>query len=105
MNKVIVLTLGVVFWATGLVFAQTQQDRGRLIDEAQAAADIAAKKAIDVGNKICPVSRDAVAGSKMGDQPVLYEYNGKIYHLCCPMCIKNFKNDPGKYSKIAEGVL
>ncbi|MBF0503842.1 MAG: TRASH domain-containing protein [Candidatus Omnitrophica bacterium] len=38
----------------------------------------------------------------MGDHPVKFEYNGKIYNLCCPMCIKDFKTDPEKYSKIAE---
>ncbi len=63
-------------------------------------------KAVEVGNKICPVSRDAipVPGEKgtMGDNPVKVEYKGKIYNLCCPMCVKDFKNDPAKYSKIAE---
>ena len=60
----------------------------------------------NVGNKICPVSKDKipVPGEKgtMGDEPVKYEYNGKIYNLCCKMCIKDFKKNPEKYSKIAE---
>ena len=63
-------------------------------------------KAVEVGNKICPVSGDKIPASgekgTMGDEPVKYEYNGKIYNLCCPMCIKDFKKNPEKYSKIAE---
>ena len=55
--------------------------------------------AVEVGNKICPVSKEKVG--EMGDV-VKYEYNGKIYNLCCPMCKKNFAKDPKKYSKIAE---
>ena len=53
----------------------------------------------NVGNTICPVT-----GNKIGamGEPVKYEYKGKIYNLCCGMCIKDFKNDPEKYSKIAE---
>ena len=60
----------------------------------------------NVGNKICPVSGDEIPapGEKgtMGDEPVQYEYNGKIYNLCCTMCVKDFKKNPEKYSKIAE---
>ena len=53
----------------------------------------------EVGNKICPVS-----GEKVGEmgQVVRYEYNGKIYNLCCKMCVKDFKKNPAKYSKIAD---
>ena len=65
-----------------------------------------ASKAVEVGNKICPVSGDKIPApgekSDMGDKPVKYEYNGKIYNLCCPMCIKDFKKNPEKYSKIAD---
>ncbi len=54
---------------------------------------------MDIGNKICPVSGEAVG--TMGDV-VKYEHNGKVYSLCCDMCKKDFKKDPEKYSKIAE---
>ena len=56
-------------------------------------------KTVEVGNKICPVS-----GNKVGEmgEIVKYEYNGKIYNLCCPACTKDFKKNPEKYSKIAE---
>lgn len=62
--------------------------------------------AVKVGNKICPVSGDKVPvlGEKgaMGDKQVKIEYRGKIYNLCCPMCIKDFKKNPEKYSAIAD---
>ena len=62
-------------------------------------------KAVEVGNKICPVSGDEIPApgekSDMGEG-IKYEYNEKIYNLCCPMCIKDFKKNPEKYSKIAE---
>ena len=56
-------------------------------------------KPVEVGNKICPVS-----GQKVGEmgEVVKYEYNGKVYNLCCKMCAKDFKKDPEKYSKTAE---
>ena len=59
----------------------------------------------NVGNKICPVSGDKIPPSgEKGDmgEVVQYEYNGKIYNLCCKMCVKDFKKNPEKYSKIAE---
>lgn len=56
-------------------------------------------KAMEVGNKHCPVSGEEVG--KMG--PVVpYEHNGKIYNLCCPMCVKDFKKDPAKFAQKAE---
>jgi YHS domain-containing protein len=100
----IMTTVGIcIIIITGsYVFAKAEIDHGQVIDEKQAMIDMTAKKAVDAGNKNCPVSGDAVAGSKMGGKPVLYEYNGKIYHLCCPMCIKDFKKNPEKFSKIAD---
>ena len=68
-------------------------------------AVLSSTKAVAVGNKVCPVSGDKIPApgeeSAMGE-PVQYEYNGKIYNLCCKMCVKDFKKDPEKYSKIAE---
>jgi len=52
-----------------------------------------------VGNKICPVGGEAVG--TMGEA-VDVEYNGKIYKLCCAMCVRDFNKDPEKYSKIAD---
>lgn len=55
--------------------------------------------AINVGNKVCPVSGESV--EVMGG-PVKVEYKGKIYNLCCKMCAKDFKKNPEKYIKIVE---
>ena len=86
MNRVTVLIMGLIFLGASLVFAQTE-------------------KAVDAGNTICPVSGEKVPApgekSAMGG-PATYEYHGKIYHLCCPMCIKDFKKNPEKYSAIAD---
>lgn len=54
----------------------------------------------NVGNKVCPVSGEAIGGD-MGEGVKLV-YNGKIYNLCCPMCQKSFRQEPEKFSKIAE---
>lgn len=51
---------------------------------------------VDVGNKICPVTGDKVNGKDF------YEYKGKRYGLCCPMCSSIFASDPEKYSAIAD---
>jgi len=58
-----------------------------------------ASTAVEVCNMISPVSEEKVG---MMGPVVQYEYQGKIYNFCCPMCIDTFKKDPGKYSKIAE---
>ena len=64
--------------------------------EAKPTATVAAAQ--DVNNKICPVIGNEISeGSK-----VTYEYEGKIYHFCCPMCIEEFKKDPQKYIKKIE---
>ncbi len=55
-------------------------------------------KAIDVGNKICPVMGDKIDPKSK----ITYEYNGKIYHFCCPGCIEEFKKNPEKYIRIIE---
>ena len=73
--------------------------------EMHVATEEEVKTLPNVGNKICPVSGDKIPapGEKgaMGEA-VKYEYNGKIYNLCCKMCVKDFKKNPEKYSKIAE---
>lgn len=67
--------------------------------------DAPVSQAVEVGNKICPVSGDKVPvpgqKSAMGEV-VKYEYKGKAYNLCCKMCIKDFQKNPEKYSKIAD---
>ena len=52
------------------------------------------KKAEAVGNKICPVSGEKI-DKKMKQT---YEYKGKIYRFCGPMCIEEFKKNPENYN-------
>jgi YHS domain-containing protein len=53
----------------------------------------------DVGNQICPVSGETIDAATKAT----YEYDGKIYNFCCPMCIDEFKADPDKYiAKVNE---
>lgn len=72
-----------------------------LIPLAAFAAQDSGMKAevVNVGNTICPVS-----GEKIGSMGEAYKvtHNGKEYNLCCEMCVKDFKKNPEKYSKIAE---
>ncbi len=84
MKTITTLTLGVLLLASGLSFAQSAPQTA---------------KSVEVGNKLCPVSGEKVGTMGKGVQ---YKYNGKIYNLCCPMCKKDFKNNPDKFSKIAE---
>src|SRR5438093_13332125 len=42
--------------------------------------------AVEVGNKICPVSGKEI----VMDKKSTIEYNGKIYNLCCSMCKQDF---------------
>lgn len=116
MRSNFIITASVFFLAVGAncVFAHEgedhSKDKGSMMEEEHGSMmdhkmDAEGAKAVEVGNKICPVSGDKipVPGEKsaMGEV-VKYEYNGKIYNLCCTMCIKDFKKDPEKYSKIAE---
>ena len=56
------------------------------------------KAPVKVNNTVCPVMGNPVDMKN----PVTVEYNGKIYNLCCSMCVATFKANPEKYSKIAE---
>jgi YHS domain-containing protein len=49
--------------------------------------------AVDLHNTVCPVSGEKVESSKLTEA-----YDGKIYHLCCNDCTKDFKKDPKKYA-------
>ncbi|OGW82717.1 MAG: hypothetical protein A2987_03680 [Omnitrophica bacterium RIFCSPLOWO2_01_FULL_45_10] len=55
-------------------------------------------KAVEVGNKTCPMTGEAIDEKTKAT----YEYNGKAYNFCCSMCIDGFKKDPEKYSAKAE---
>ncbi|HSA30735.1 MAG TPA: hypothetical protein P5160_02935 [Candidatus Omnitrophota bacterium] len=59
----------------------------------QTAGDVpvVTKEAVNAGNKICPVMGGKVDGK------TAQEFEGRIYNLCCPGCIEEFKKDPRKY--------
>ncbi|MDP2830891.1 MAG: YHS domain-containing protein [Candidatus Omnitrophota bacterium] len=59
------------------------------------------EQAVNVNNKICPVSGEKIQEKTKS----AYEYEGKIYNLCCASCIEEFKKDPQKYIKKVEEEL
>jgi len=81
--------------------------------QADAVADVPAQVATDedlqnlpnVGNKFCPVSGEEIKADSAMGEGVHMAYQGKIYNLCCPMCVKDFKKDPQKYIAIINEEL
>ena len=95
MNKKIWIFLFVtalVFGISILAFAK---------EAANTTTQVVAKESVNVGNKICPVSGEKIDEAKKA----IYEYEGKIYNFCCPMCLADFKKDPQKYIKKVEDEL
>ncbi|TRZ49884.1 YHS domain-containing protein [bacterium] len=54
-----------------------------------------------MGNNICPVTGEEIDEKTKAT----YEYEGKVYNFCCPVCIDEFKKDPDKYIKKVEEEL
>ncbi len=48
-----------------------------------------------VNNYSCPICDEEIDPNTA----IMVEYNGKIYSLCCPACVKHFKKFPEKFSK------
>jgi len=98
--KLFIMSLFAISAMAGCSESQKQGNSREVLQK-----DRAERSLIEVGNRICPVSGEAIPApgeaSAMGEA-FKYEYQGKIYNLCCPMCVKDFENDPEKYSKIAE---
>lgn len=61
-------------------------------------APAAEVKAVDYGNKVCPVSGEQI----VEENKATYEYKGRIYNFCCASCIPAFKSDPEKFIKKME---
>ncbi len=93
-TKLFVLILMAVFLRLDGAIASSEEIAVAVVEKDKAAVEV-----VDVGNKICPIS-----GEKVGEmgEIVKHEYNGKSYNLCCSMCLRDFKNDPEKFSRIAE---
>ena len=47
----------------------------------------------DAGNKTCPVMKGRAVNPNL-----FVEYQGKKVYLCCPKCVKMFKESPEKYA-------
>ena len=103
MEKKILLIIVVALFAFGiskLSFAMMCGAKTEMT-YAQINKDSASSKAVDVGNKICPVSGEKIEEKLKAN----YEYEGKIYNFCCAACIEEFKKDPQKYIKKVEEEL
>jgi len=107
---VVLISGVVVFGISKLSFAMECADHSSHQQMAQAGSDArvagvagqtAAKEAVNVGNKICPVTGDKIDEKTK----TTYEYQGKIYNFCCPVCIDEFKKNPDKYIKKVEEEL
>ena len=98
----ILVSLIFILGNDGLSFAAMCGDMMNLAQaEQQQEEAVGTQEAVNAGNKICPIS-----GEKIDEKmKAAYEYKGKIYNFCCPMCIDEFKKDPEKYIKKVEEEL
>lgn len=55
-----------------------------------AGAETQVVAAVNVGNKVCPISGEKIDEAKKAT----VEYEGKIYNLCCADCKAKFLADP-----------
>jgi YHS domain-containing protein len=58
---------------------------------------MAISSGIDMKNTKC-----IVMGEDVGDSKGTVEYQGKVYHICCSDCVKDFKENPEKWVKALE---
>lgn len=96
--KLIIMSIFMLVISSGHVMASGDHDHGA--HEHDEVEELMEGTAVNVGNKICPVS-----GEEIGSMGKAYhvEYEGKIYNLCCKMCSKDFKKNPEKYlEKVQE---
>lgn len=92
----VLFALSIFLLIVSPLFAQESQDHSK-----PPAAKSQTTEAVEVRNKICPVSGNSVDDPSMGGL-IKHEYKGKIYNLCCEGCVSDFEKDPEKYSAIAE---
>ena len=98
MKKVVCLSVLVFFVFGAVNFSSAMDACGASGHEDSAKAAQNKSGAINVGNKICPVTGDKIDNKTKAT----YEYKSKIYNFCCPMCTDSFKKDPEKYIKKIE---
>lgn len=89
LKKVLLLLMAVfLFGANSMVYAMMCHADSGHNEHAQTV-----KNTANIGNKICPVTGEKIV-EKM---KATYEYQGKVYNFCCPVCIDEFKKNPEKY--------
>ena len=86
--------IALVLFATGILIGFLFLSFGLAVDGKDSSTEAANAK-----NLICPVSGQEIGS--MGPA-VHYEYNGKVYNLCCSGCVEVFKENPQEYSDITE---
>jgi len=94
------LIIPVALWwgvFSSVIFAVSGEHGGTPLKKNQKVA-ANPSKAIEVGNRICPVSGEEIPI----DKEVKEEYKGKIYNFCCKMCLKDFRKEPQKYIDMIE---
>jgi len=95
--KVMFFVLGIF----GLLFLSGSQLAAAKEVNEEAVVREEGAEAVNVGNKICPVS-----GEEINEETrATYEYQGLILNFCTPECIEEFKKDPEKYMKRVEEEL
>ena len=96
MNKVFASAL----IGLAMVSVSARAEEQKAAASAAETAAVEQAEPVEVGNKICPISHEEVG--KNGMEPYKMTYNGKVYSLCCGMCVKDFNKDPEKYSKMMD---
>jgi len=116
-SKLIILSAVVFIFCASQVFAhggeKHDESKGSTMEDSEAALeeekgsmhkDELSPDAVNVGNAICPVSGELIAG--VGDgKGVQIQHTGKIYNVCCKFCAKDFKKEPEKFITIIENNL
>ena len=94
MDKKLAVLTAVFALSAGLVFAEEMKaDDKAAAPAVPAAVEEAAPAAVEVGNKICPISGEEI---KM-DEAQKVEYKGKIYNVC-KMGKEMFDKNPDQYA-------
>ena len=92
MNRLLLIS-GVLVASYGLAHAEDIA-MGKVSTNAVEVSGAAAapeEAPVEVNNKFCPISSEETG--KMGPAEKV-TYNGKVYNLCCSMCLKDFNKDP-----------
>jgi YHS domain-containing protein len=48
--------------------------------------------------------QDPVCGKwfHLGQAEAAIEYQGRFYHVCCPLCQEKFEREPGRYARMEQ---